>query len=295
VVFLHIFIIALIAGLLTWVAFSLSDKKNKGSDERKTETSMPMHQASKKIQYDSYQMSSGERVLYITFASIATFLLSYIFYKSIILSLLAASLGFLFPRVYAKQLAIKRKNELAMQFKQALHSLTSSLVAGRSLENSFLEVVTDLKTLYPNPDTLIIREFELINKRVKNGEPIEQVFLDFSKRAGVEDITNFSDVLVTCKRTGGDLIEVVRKTSRIISEKLEIQQEISILFSQKRFESRVMIMAPFLVVAVLGFSSPDYMAPLYDFWQGGRFVMSFSLVALVFCFWLTNKIMDIKV
>jgi tight adherence protein B len=128
---------------------------------------------------------------------------------------------------------------------------------------------------------------------LENGEPIEAALIDFSRRASLEDATSFTDVFVTCKRTGGNLIEVMKRTSGIIGEKLEIKQDISVMIAQKRFESRVLLLAPILIVAVLSFSSPEYMEPLY---RGiGVMIMSFCLLLLGACGWLTHKIMNIRV
>ncbi len=174
-------------------------------------------------------------------------------------------------------------------------SLSSSLVAGRSIENAFIEVTNDLYLLYPDPDTHIIKEFELINRRLENRETIEYALTDFSQRAGVDDITSFTDVFVTCKRTGGDLVEVIRRTSTLISQKLEVEQEISVMISQKKFESNAISMAPIIIVAILSYSASDYMTPLYRWSDLGPIVMTICLLIIGFSFWISQKIMDIKV
>src|SRR5699024_12551780 len=96
-----------------------------------------------------------------------------------------------------------------MQFKEAISSLSSSLAAGRSIENSFKEVVTDLYLLYPDPNTYIIREFEIINRRIENGETIERAIQDSGVRSDIEDIMNFATVFITCTRTVRYLVEVI--------------------------------------------------------------------------------------
>ncbi|MNR58056.1 hypothetical protein D3C85_1789660 [compost metagenome] len=65
------------------------------------------------------------------------------------------------------------------------------------------------------------------------------------------------------------------------------------MIAQKRFESRVLVVAPIVIVAVLAFSSPEYMEPLYK--GSGILIMSICLLLLGACFVLTQKIMNIKV
>ncbi|WP_078553034.1 type II secretion system F family protein [Bacillus alkalicellulosilyticus] len=240
-------------------------------------------------------MKPHEFIFYALIAALFFFAIAFIFYKSIIACLIFASLGLLYPKFKKRDLIKKRKHMLSQQFQQALFSLSSSLVAGRSIENAFLEVSKDLELLYPDPDTFIIKEFEMINRRVENRESIESAIKDFSQRAGIEDITNFTEVFVTCKRTGGDLVEVIRRTANIISEKIEIQQEIAVMVSQKKFESNALSVAPLIMVALLAYTSGEYMAPLYSWSDAGPIVMTVCLAMIVFSYWVSKRIMDIKV
>ncbi|OEF99076.1 pilus assembly protein TadB [Vulcanibacillus modesticaldus] len=246
------------------------------------------------IDYSTYQMSIKERIFYSIMAGMVFFVIGYIFYQSMIISSILAIFGLYYQKIQQKKLSEKRKQELVLQFKQALYSLSSALVAGKSVENAFKEVVKDLRMLYPDPNTYIIREFEIINQRVQNGQAIEKAVGDFSNRADIEDITNFADVFITTKRTGGNLVEVIRRTSNIIGDKLEIQQQISILIAQKKLEAQILSIAPFLIVGLISYSSPDYMAPLYQLGLG-IVIMTISLILLAFSYWLSNKIMNIKV
>ncbi|MDY0408534.1 type II secretion system F family protein [Paracerasibacillus soli] len=113
-----------------------------------------------------------------------------------------------------------------------------------------------MRLLYTDDRTYIIREFNLINRRVENGEMIERAIEDFANRSDVDDIRNFADVFITCKRTGGDLVEVIKRTSDIITDKIEIQQDIKVLVSQKKFESKIMAIAPLGIILFLKMSSP---------------------------------------
>ncbi|MNN38862.1 Bacterial type II secretion system protein F domain protein [compost metagenome] len=187
----------------------------------------------------------------------------------------------------------RRREALNLHFKQALYSLSSSLAAGRSVENGFREAIEDLKLLYPDSNNDLIRELGIICTRMEYGQPIEEALQDFSNRAGMEDISNFADVFTTCKRSGGDLVEIVRRTSSIITEKLEISQEIGVMIAQKRFEAKAMLTAPILFLLFMEMSSPDYMQPLHS--GVGIFISAFSLILYAGCSWWIIKIMDIKI
>ncbi|WP_442604066.1 type II secretion system F family protein [Paenibacillus sp. KN14-4R] len=249
---------------------------------------------SRSIFYDDYSLSKKERVTVIVIAGLIAGAIGFVFYKHVIIAILFACSGLLFPKIWRKTQITRRKDKLLLQFKQALYCLSSSLNSGKSIENAFVDALSDLRMLYMDGSTLIIMEFENIVNRMENGEPMERAIADFADRANLEDITNFSDVLITCKRTGGNLLEVMRRTAAILSDKLEIQIDIAVMLSQKKFESRVLMGAPIAIVAVLSLTSPEYMEPLF---QGvkGPIIMTICLLVLAMCFWLSQKLMRIAV
>lgn len=247
------------------------------------------------VDYAEYDMSFKEKVKYSLFAALVIFGISYLFYDSLIFSLIVSAGGLIYPRFKKKSLAEKRKNELNLQFKEAIASLASSLAAGQSIENAFKEVLKDLKLLYPDEETYIIKEFDLITRRIANGEIVERAMDDFANRSDIEDIRNFADVFITCKRTGGDLVEIIKRTADIIADKVEIQQDIRVLVSQKKFESKIMAVAPIGMLLFLRTSSPDYVEPLYGFGTPGPIIMTVALTCVVLSLLIGQKLMNIKI
>ncbi|MCR8641577.1 type II secretion system F family protein [Paenibacillus sp. N1-5-1-14] len=260
----------------------------------KTTSEVPVMKTSRSIVYDNYVLSKKERFTVVLIAALIAGGIGFVFYKNVIVAILFACSGLLFPKIWRKTQITRRKDKLLLQFKQALYCLSSSLNSGKSIENAFSDALSDLRMLYMDSSTLIIVEFENIVNRMENGEPMERAIADFADRANIDDITNFSDVLITCKRTGGNLMEVMRRTASILGDKLEIQIDIAVMISQKKFESRVLMGAPVAIVGVLSLTSPDYMEPLF---QGvkGPIIMTICLLVLGLCFWLSQKIMRIQV
>lgn len=222
------------------------------------------------------------------------FWIGLLFYDHFAIACCFSLTGLLAPRLRSARMVRRRREELSLQFKQALSALSSSLTAGKSVENAFVSVAEDLAPIYPDPATPILVEFRRIHRRLANGDTLERALDDFARRAGTEDISNFAQVFSTCKRSGGNLIEVIRRTSNMIGEKLDMQQEISVLLAQKKFESTILAVAPLAVVALLKMSSPDYLLPLYE--EGiGRVVMTLALLLFSSCLYLSNRIMTIQV
>ncbi|MCZ8515871.1 type II secretion system F family protein [Paenibacillus filicis] len=243
--------------------------------------------------YNAYRLNRSE--LLISLAAGCTVMggIAFVFFKSFWAIVLLSAFGCYYPALRRRRLIEKRKAQLKLQFKQLLSALSSSLSAGRSVESAFREALNDLKLLYPGSGTMIVKELEILLHRLDNGETVESALMQFSKRAHVEDIAQFADVFVICKRTGGNLVQVIRRTAGLIQDKLDIEQDIQVQIAQKKFESKVLILAPVVMVAVLSSSSPDYMEPLYA--GAGRLLMLGALTVLAACYRLTQKIMNIPV
>ena len=246
------------------------------------------------VDYDVYIMSKKEKVTTIIAAAVLIFIVGIIFYHNIVLSLLLSLFALKAPKIRVKSIIKKRKVELNNQFRDLLYSVSSSMEAGRSLEMAFKDALRDLAIIYPNEKTAIIRETTYIVRKIEMNEPIEQAILEFAERSHIDDIENFADIIKVCKRTGGNLADVIRSTSNVIGEKIETKREIETTITGKKFESRLMSVMPIFMVAILSLSSPEFMAPVFDT-VVGNVVMTIAIFLFVGAFLISEKIVDIKV
>ncbi|WP_256760698.1 type II secretion system F family protein [Cohnella sp. WQ 127256] len=243
-------------------------------------------------EYRTYRLSTLERLWALSIGCIFCFMAIWVTYRLTIMAIVVTPLGLLYPRYYARAMCRKRRDKLRQQFKDALQALSSLLSAGRSVENAFISLENDLILLIGDTQSDLIRELRVIVNRLNSGEQLEVSLQDFARRSDLEEVGNFADVITICKRAGGDLVEVVRRTSQLIGEKLEVELEVSVLIAQKRFESRIMMGMPFAFVGILGFMAADYMQPLHE--GMGIVLLTVCLLLLLACSWWMNRIMDIK-
>lgn len=271
---------------------------SKGSEASKAPKTLKVskvsHEDESLIDYDVYTLGVKERVFYICIAAAAIYITAFIFYRNHFISTLLLPLAFLYPRMKIKDIIRSRKNELNIQFKDLLYSLSSSISAGKSIESAFREAAKDLSILYPNPETCILKEIRIIIRKLELNEPIESALYDFAGRAHLEDIENFADVFYTCKRAGGNMVKVISNSTNIISDKIEIRQEIDTMLAERKFEQKVLNMLPILIIILLSVSASDYITPVFNT-AAGRVVMSISILLFAGAYFISRKIMDIKV
>lgn len=248
----------------------------------------------KLIDYDEYHLNPAETLFSVLLAAAFLFILCFIFYRSVFLALLVTPLAFLYPKRRKAQLKERRKQEFKMQFKDALYSLSSSLMAGKSVEMAFHDVHQDLQILYPDPETPIIKEIGLIVRRLEMNETLEEGLIDLARRTHLEDIDSFVDVFTISKRSGGNLVEIIKNTSTIIADKLQIEQEIATMLAQRKLEQKILSIMPIAMILMLSWTTGDYMAPMFTTFSG-RLAMTVAVSLLGIANIISGKIMRIEV
>ncbi|NLH97076.1 MAG: pilus assembly protein TadB [Clostridiaceae bacterium] len=244
--------------------------------------------------YNVYVMGMKQKVYYTLAAAAVIFAAGFLFYRSVLISALFMPLALLYPRIKTKEIIRRRKKELNIQFKDLLYSLASSVSAGKSIESAFRAALDDLTVLYPDPSTYILAEVRNIVSRLDTNETLESALSEFAGRAGLEDIDNFVNVLSISRRAGGNIARIIRNTSSIISERIEVGQEIDMLLAERRFEQKVLNAVPVFMTALLSVGVPDYMYPVFNT-AAGRLAMTIALAMMAAAWFISSKINDIKV
>ena len=243
--------------------------------------------------YNKYQYSKKELSALIFQGTILCIIFGFLFYNSLIGILILLPLIIIFVKGKKDDFISKRKWQLNSEFKDALSSLIAALNAGYSVENAFYQAVVDLRQMY-GEYSLIVGEFSGIVKKLHMNQNTEDILSDLGERSDVEDIKNFAEVFRTGKRTGGDIIRIMRSTEKTISDKIEVEKEIQTLISGKRLEAKVMNIMPCGIICYLRITSPGFLAPLYGN-IAGVFMMTAALAVYYVITRVTKKLTDIRV
>lgn len=229
--------------------------------------------------YSNYKYTKKEWLAYFFQGALIGGMIGYLCYSGLLGTVLPMSYGLWYVHNQRKHLTEERRWQLNLQFKDGLASVSAALNAGYSVENALAEAVKDLKLMY-SPKAFIICEFEGIVRQINMNRTVEEVLKEFADRSGIDDIKNFAEVLITAKRTGGDLIKIIRSTGNVIGDKIEVKREILTLITAKKFEYRIMNVIPFCIIAYLRLFSPGFLNPLY----GNPFgILFMSFILIVYC------------
>lgn len=192
-----------------------------------------------------------------------------------------------------KALQKKRAGEITRQFMDGIQMMAASLQAGYSAENSLKEALCEMQKIY-RPDSCIVREFRFMETQIGMSRNIEELFLDFGRRSAVDDIRSFAEVFLTAKRSGGDLLLVIRNTVSCIRQKQETMQEIETCLSGKVMEQNIMSLIPILILAYVKVSSPEFLSAMYGNTTGTA-VMAVCFVVYAAAYFWGRKIIRIEV
>ena len=243
--------------------------------------------------YDVYFLNYKDLIEHASKAIGFTFLVCISFYNSKLLFIILIPICFIYPFFLKKLLTKKRKNELIHQFKDFLRTLQSFLDASYSLESSFPLCIKDIVMLY-GEDCMMATELKEMCKKINMNKPIELVFREFALKTKVDDILDFSDVLIITKRMGGNINKAIKNTISIVNDKFDIEIKIKTLTAQKQFEQSIMNLLPFFIIIYMNFSSRDYLKVLYtSIW--GRLLMTVLLLVYFLSIKISKKIINIEV
>lgn len=245
------------------------------------------------IQYEEYRLSVAELVVAMGKGAGICGVLSFTFYRSLAVFFVMLPVCFLYPRYEKRRLRDKRRQELAVQFKESMVALASALSAGYSMENALAVSRSELAALY-GEEGLIVREFSYMIQQVRMNRSIERALDEFGDRAGLDDIRNFAEIFMVAKRSGGDLGGIMRHTAEVIRDKMQVKEEIRTMTASRQFEQKVMNLIPFFIVFYVEGASPGFFGQMYGT-MAGRVLMSGCMVVYLAAIWLADRILRIEV
>ncbi len=243
--------------------------------------------------YHIYHYSKKELIRYLLEGVAVSMILGYLFYQHLIGMILLFPMVLLYMKRKKLWLAKERRWKLNLEFMDGIQALSAALEAGYSAEHALEEAYRDLLHIYSDR-SMIMKEFNYMINQVRMNITVEKALEDFGIRSGVEDIRNFSEVFGTAKRTGGDLIQIIKISRDIICDKIEVKREIVTITSAKRLEANIMKFIPLFILTYLMYSSPDFLKPLYHN-LFGIFLMSIFLILYLCAFLIIDRIVSIEV
>lgn len=262
------------------------------------------------LNYKVYYMSAVEKAVYFALAFLVGYVVGYLFYGGIgideygnpttvtrVLDILIPSVvGFLAGKIFlpmrTEQILNRRRRDLSHQFRDFLDGITTSIGAGNNVVMAMTLVYKDLKVQYPE-DAYIIKEIEVLLSGMHSNFDLEDMLDDLGRRSGNADIISFANVFRICYRKGGNIQQVLRNTHEIMSQKMEISEDIETIVSGSKLDQTVLLIMPVALIGIIKMMSPEFAA---NFVTGTGLISTTIAIGLfVASYFIGKALMDIKI
>lgn len=160
---------------------------------------------------------------------------------------------------YLKKKRIRRFNE---QLPLMLSSLASALKAGSGVQLA-------LKTVIEESQPPLSDEFSLVLREQRLGLAFHEALDNLLKRIPTEATQLVVSSLKIATQSGGNLADALERVARTLRSIKQIEDKIEALTSQGKFQAKVMICLPILLMFVLNFGEMNLLELLWTTKEGG--------------------------
>ncbi|MBQ6229552.1 MAG: hypothetical protein IJJ74_00340 [Eubacterium sp.] len=221
------------------------------------------------------------------------FVIAYLFYDSWLGLIPGAAAGFCYFLEWRKEKQRRDSRKYLLEFKAMMSAVDAALEGGYSLENSFILAERDIAELYGKKSRLLAK-LRVMNRRLSLHEPVDKVLTEFAEEGDTEEIRAFADVISIIRKTGGNTIRIVRESVRTISERIDVENDISAIIAGKKLEQKIMVLMPFIIIFYTRLTMSRFMSVLYDD-MSGRIFMTIMLCLVLIADRVGKHITDIEV
>jgi len=181
----------------------------------------------------------------------------------------------------------KRLKKFTRALPDAIELMARALRAGHSMASS-IEIIAEQS---PKP---LNSEFAICFQQQKFGIPLRDALLEMGERVPSRDLHFLITAVLVQKETGGDLTEILDRTTVVIRERVRIEGEIRTYTAQGRLTGWILSCLPVAMLMLINVITPGYSHILFSDALGQKLLYAgatcIGIGALII-----RKIVDIKV
>ena len=191
------------------------------------------------------------------------------------------------PVITLVQIRNRRFSRFAVLLPEAVDLMSRCLRSGQALASTIEIVATEI----PDP---LGSEFQRASDEQNFGLPFRESLLNLVLRIPVPDLQFLVTAMLVQKETGGDLVEILDKTSHLLRERLRVKGEMRVRTAQARFSGWILCLLPFAIFFGMNLLSPGYGNILFDDPTGRKWI-SAAVVMMVIGIVLIRRVVNVKV
>ena len=165
-------------------------------------------------------------------------------------------LGFgVLPFLYLLYARKRRLNRFEAQLPDALDLIVRALRSGHAFSRALQMIAEEMS----DP---IGSEFGTTFDEINFGLSVKEALENLSFRWDSMHLKYFTIAVIIQRESGGNLAEILEKTSYVIRERFKLFGKIRVLAAQGKLTGWILTLLPFFLAAILSFLFPDFTSPL---------------------------------
>ncbi|MGD8765011.1 MAG: type II secretion system F family protein [Desulfobacteraceae bacterium] len=222
----------------------------------------------------------------------------------ILLALLLAALGFLFGTVVVKNAILalifipffgfspffylillrqKRMQRMRKQMVEALDLISRALKAGHAFTGG-------LRLAADEFDDPLGPEFAETLDEINFGVSVPEALKNLARRMDCSEIKYFVVGVILQRETGGNLAELMDTLANLIRERFKFDGKVKTLSAEGKLSAVVLICLPFVIIAYLKLTQPNYMNLLFTDPIGRVMALVAAILMIIGIFIMTRMV-----
>ena len=190
------------------------------------------------------------------------------------------------PYLYLLQKRKMRLRRFAELLPEAIDLMSRGLRGGQALPATVVTVAEE-------SEDPLRHEFRRAADEQSFGLPFRESMINLSRRVPVADLQFMVTAILVQKETGGNLSEILDKTSHVIRERVRVEGQMRIRTAQGKLTGWVLCGMPFAIFIGMNFLRPGYGRVLFENSLGQKMV-AYSGVLMVVGILAIRRIVNIK-
>lgn len=224
--------------------------------------------------------------------TVVAFLLGMFLFDLWLFGMFMAPLGFFVAGRIKSHMTKKKERSYLAQYLDFLNVFSMTSSVGRGGLDAFKYCFGELGMIHPDNNGFMADLQDVIAKTTMD-QDIYQIFRDHKFRITREEIDVFAQMLYLASKKGGDVDRVIAYCSSLLEERVRMQKDKEVLMASQRFELDVIIVLPFVLLAIMKSSNPGYLTTLVSTPMGWM-ALFFSVVLMAFSLVLGVQLCSFK-
>jgi tight adherence protein B len=205
-------------------------------------------------------------------AAVVGLLLSLMLVPTTLLEILGILIGCISPYLYLRIMRARRLAAFNKELPETIDLISRAVKAGHSVQVAFEIASGDARQPVKS-------ELGVLVGQLSFGLPQEEALMKLSDRVPSQDLRFLVTAILIQKQTGGNLPQILERTTHMIRERTRINGELRVKTAQGRLSALILVLLPIGLAIAMKFLDPGWLDPLFTE-QYGHYMLYYAMVSL---------------